>query len=984
MSNKKLAWQVLTFCIFFAHLMLCAQTYVVIDLSGGSEAITYPVRRTNVAPDLSSDTCRTTELWLRRIPAGTFTMGSPTDELGREDTDMVQHPVTISKDYYIGVFEVTQKQWELITGANPASFSGPLRPVEMVSYDDIRGNTPSLGGDWPTSGHAVDEDSFMGILRKKTGLFLDLPTEAQWEYACRAGTTTSLNSGKNITSADDTCSNANEVAKYRHNGGLHDQHVKVGQFIPNAWGLYDMHGNVDEWCLDWHGTPPSDTNNVFNPVGLQSGTKRQVRGGWWRSYPGAIRSAYRRDGDPANCRDDSTGLRIAYLPQKNEALVSYKLIPSTGKWRIDDGEWNESGAKVTTTVGEHDVSFQDVDGYRTPEVQTIVLIEGDVFEKEVVYAHASAPEWTTPTNLANSMTVDATVALADETAVDADGSMLAFFDAEGDCRGVATIRTTNWGSRVYSVQVWSDAARESGLTAKVWNAATGEVVDINGRFDFAQDTAMGSAMEPTELTAGLVTVTWTLNSGWNWVAANITPQNAGITDVLAGYTASNGDQIKTKDGYSTYYANYKIWDPALSIVPGRMYAFQRKASGSAAIEITGTPLAADNTLPLVAGWNWIGCFTDAERIAVSALASTGGFSNNDQLKGKGSAYTTYYKHSNFSGWDGTLTSMTAGNGYKFYVAKAGTLSASAVQTRGAEIRGAERTRGESGCPWTSPDNYANSMTLDAVVKLDGGASLETDGSAIGVFDAKGICRGVASIRTTGWGAVIYSGQVWSDAASEQGFTLKLWNGSTKEVTDLNETIDFTQDTAYGTAMEPVTFTEMAQKPEWEYSIDGNGNASITAYNGKAENVVIPAELDNSYPVTAIASGAFGTNNTITSVTLPVGITLPVENPFSGCRNLATVNYTLDGVRTDFGQNVNVNVAGRTVKEETLTLNPGWNLVALPQSELTPESRNALQNLESIFGFDASMHIYHLVTELEAGKPYWIFTKNAIEVKTKVK
>ena len=599
-------------------------------------------------------------------------------------------------------------------------------------------------------------------------------------------------------------------------------------------------------------------------------------------------------------------------------------------------------------------------------------------------ANANPPDWTTPSHLANSMTIDAVVTQTDGSGIDADGSMLAFFDKGGNCRGSAVIRNTAFGTKVYSLQVWSDAATESGLTAKVWNAATGEVMDINGTFDFVQDTAMGSATAPVILKVGLATVVWTLNSGWNWVATNVTPQNADIAELLAGYTASDGDQIKTKDGYSTYYANYKLWDPTLSIVPGRMYAFKRKAGGSATVEISGAPLAADNTLPLVAGWNWIGCFTDAESIAVSSLVSTGGFSNNDQLKGRGSAYTTYYKNNNFSAWDGTLNAMTAGNGYKLYVVKAGTLSAiAAEQIRSGASCWTEEMRGGGNCPWTTPDSYANSMTLDAVVKLDAGTYLEADGSAIGVFDRNGNCRGVASIRTTAWGAVIYSGQVWSNAASEKGFTLKLWNGSTKEIDELNETIDFTQDTAFGSAMAPATFTAVPQMPEWEYSLDDNGNASITAYNGKAKDLAIPTMLEG-HPVTAIAAGAFGANETLTSVTLSILVNLPTENVFAGCKKLTSVNYTLHGVQTDFGQKISVNIDGASTKETSVTLNPGWNLIAFPRGEFLPESREVLDGLNPAFYYDNTSKYYLKASAIDFNVPYWIFTKEELVIKIRTK
>ena len=289
-------------------------TYLVIDLSGGSTATSYPCRYTNSAPDLSSDACRTTELWLRRIPAGTFLMGSPEDELGRESNE-TQHQVTLTQDYYVGVFEVTQRQYELVTGSNPSYYKGDTRPVENVSYDDLRGTSAEGGAGWPGQGHAVDAGSFFGKLRAKTGLVLDLPTEAQWEYACRAGTTTALNSGKDLT-ATGACPNLAEVGRYDYNKsdgkGGYSQHTRVGSYLPNAWGLYDMHGNVYEWCLDWFSS--YGTAAVTDPAGSPTGSDRVFRGGsWYSRYAPDCRSAPRYSFDPSY-RYDNFGFRAVCLP----------------------------------------------------------------------------------------------------------------------------------------------------------------------------------------------------------------------------------------------------------------------------------------------------------------------------------------------------------------------------------------------------------------------------------------------------------------------------------------------------------------------------------------------------------------------------------------------------------------------------------------------------------------------------------------------
>ena len=188
--------------------------------------------------------------------------------------------ITLTKDYCIGVFEVTQKQYKLVTGSNPSYFSGDKRPVEKVSYNDIRGS--SNGSKWPAS-NAVDSSSFLGKLRARTGLTLDLPTEAQWEYACRAGSSGSyglLSTGKEGT--------LSTMGWYSDNSGntTHD----VGGKTPNAWGLYDMHGNVWEWCLDWYA---SSGYSGTDPVGCSSGSYRVFRGGSYSNNAGNC-TAYTR------------------------------------------------------------------------------------------------------------------------------------------------------------------------------------------------------------------------------------------------------------------------------------------------------------------------------------------------------------------------------------------------------------------------------------------------------------------------------------------------------------------------------------------------------------------------------------------------------------------------------------------------------------------------------------------------------------------
>ena len=275
-------------------------TYMVIDLSGGTNAAKFAVSyRAYEPPGGWTEEYKTTKLVLRLVQPGTFIMGSPVNEVGRHDYVWMvetQHQVTLTKPFYVGVFEVTQKQYELIMGSNPSWYVGEARPVEQVSYEMIRGS--EKGAEWPSNGE-VDDNTFFGILRSKTGKAFDIPTEAQWEYACRAGTTTALNSGKNL-SDENECQEANEVGRYFGNEGWELGHAIVGSYLPNAWGLYDMHGNVYEWCLDWF-KRDLGADSVTDPVGASTDSYRAMRGGAWGSGVAMmLRSAARDKQKPAD------------------------------------------------------------------------------------------------------------------------------------------------------------------------------------------------------------------------------------------------------------------------------------------------------------------------------------------------------------------------------------------------------------------------------------------------------------------------------------------------------------------------------------------------------------------------------------------------------------------------------------------------------------------------------------------------------------
>jgi len=213
------------------------------------------------------------EIKLVLIPNGTFMMGSPVEEEGRYDNE-VQHKVTISRDYYLGVTEVTQGQYEKVMGTNPSKFQkqvilnkdSSMYPVEKVSWEDAVSFCKRLS-------ELPDE--------KTAGRVYRLPTEAEWEYACRAESETAFHFGGSSKLSDD----------FAWFGNSNKQTHPVGQKKPNAWGLYDMHGNVFEWCGDWFNEYPKGA--VSDPTGPKDGVLRVNRGGSWEFGAASGRSATR-------------------------------------------------------------------------------------------------------------------------------------------------------------------------------------------------------------------------------------------------------------------------------------------------------------------------------------------------------------------------------------------------------------------------------------------------------------------------------------------------------------------------------------------------------------------------------------------------------------------------------------------------------------------------------------------------------------------
>jgi formylglycine-generating enzyme required for sulfatase activity len=220
------------------------------------------------------------------VPPGSFLMGSPPEE-ARRHPDETPHAVTLTHGLFLGVHPVTQGQWRALLGASPSWFAGDDRPVERVSWDDCR--------------------EFCARLSRRDGRTYRLPSEAEWEYACRAGTAGPFHFGAQLTPEQ-----ANHDARDGSGkGSYRGQTTPVGAFAASSWGLCDLHGNVYEWCADWYGAYAEE--QVSDPAGPPAGEARVLRGGSWFSPAWYCRSAYRYWADPAT-RSAHVGVRVCFTP----------------------------------------------------------------------------------------------------------------------------------------------------------------------------------------------------------------------------------------------------------------------------------------------------------------------------------------------------------------------------------------------------------------------------------------------------------------------------------------------------------------------------------------------------------------------------------------------------------------------------------------------------------------------------------------------
>ena len=267
-------------------------SYLVIDLAGGHQAEKFDVTYLTEPPagGFNTDEYKTTKIAFRLIRPGTFVMGSPLDEVGRVATNEMPHTVTITQPYYMALFEFTNGQYDQLTSISSSGTrrgNGALRPFTSYGLGYFRGN-----GVNPTAFKVVGE------LGQRTGLAVELPTEAQWEWACRAGTTTPIADGQAYASTSDLATGLAAMGRFADNAndatrdsGLY---TDVGSYAPNAWGLYDMHGNAWETVHDKYVTDLAELGETVDPLVTDDKSLYHVmRGGCYGSKAEMCRSAVR-------------------------------------------------------------------------------------------------------------------------------------------------------------------------------------------------------------------------------------------------------------------------------------------------------------------------------------------------------------------------------------------------------------------------------------------------------------------------------------------------------------------------------------------------------------------------------------------------------------------------------------------------------------------------------------------------------------------
>ena len=489
------------------------------------------------------------------------------------------------------------------------------------------------------------------------------------------------------------------------------------------------------------------------------------------------------------------------------------------------------------------------------------------------------PTWT-PVHKGDTMLVYATVFdRSIQSAVEAEGSLLAAFAADGECRGVAEIDQGPRG-KLFQLSVGLEVTTESGIVLKVWNAADGKVTEIAERIAGTSSNQIGQIFEPRTFNIGAVEMAVSLKPGWNWISTYLVLDDPSVGAVFANCTFANGDVVKTVGKSSTYYAGK--WYPAsFTIEPGVAYIVKKSAGDVEPVEFSGT--AMQDGITVTKGWNWIGA-TLAEAQGVSSAYHSGGFGNEDIIKSV-NASTTYYD----GVWYPGTFEIAPGVGYKAKFANSGTLRFSGAEAPKRSLaKGGMRLMAATGGVRSSmPDWMPVSQEDSAVAYLkvkrsEGDCFFEVEGSIIAAFSADGECRGVGEIADYDELGKQYQLSISVKSATESGFMLKLWDAESGKIYDIAGTLSSNANLQIGEIFEPVVLSLKQETPLPEVADDGEvADALSTLADANLTAIVTTAtEYTNfcNWAQTVVAGGVTAVRDSErAAVSYMLGATTLFEN-----------------------------------------------------------------------------------------------------------
>ena len=518
----------------------------------------------------------------------------------------------------------------------------------------------------------------------------------------------------------------------------------------------------------------------------------------------------------------------------------------TAQWRINqytqtfDANGGEGGTSVTQDYGSTLIASTVTreGGYIfvgwLPEVPETVPAENVTY---VAQWEIQAPSWETPDNYQNNMTIYAQVKDTTKDAlIESAGSLLAAFDSNGQCRGVASITTGPTG-KLYQLTVCSNTAAGEALTLKIWNASTGETIDIGESVAFVSDGKIGSLPAPKVYTVGQIALDVQLKTGWNWFSVNVElPRGTTLSEVFKDWTPCDEDVIKSATSTATYYDG--VWYPEdFALEPGKMYQIKNSVTDPVTIRLMGAPVPSTTEIAVKAGWNWLGYTGTSSVDIATAFSADTAFTDEDLLK-SGTASATYYGGQ----WWGDLK-LEPGKGYKLQAANATTVKYASATPAAAPVAllsvGANPN-------WVADERQYN-MTVYASVKDAAGRAFEAAGSWLGAFDTNGICHGSVALGNGPRGK-LYQLTPGSDTASGEVFTLKLWDAASGQIYDIVQTITFVSDGTVGSIINPQVYTvvETAVKFDVAANVIGDGTVTGAGAYEAGETVVLTATPAEGY------------------------------------------------------------------------------------------------------------------------------------------